>query len=89
MKINEIHYSSEFRDQFTALPLEIKKKAIKAEKLFSINPFYPSLRLHKLRGKLQHFWSISIDYKYRIIFQILDDGVVLFFTVGLHAIYDQ
>ena len=89
MQIKEIHYNSDFISQFNLLPWEIKKKAIKAENLFKANPFYPSLRLHKLRGKLKDFWSISIDYKYRIIFRILNDGVVVFFTVGLHAIYDQ
>lgn len=33
----------------------------------------PSNRLHKLKGKLKAFWSVSINMKYRIIFK-LDNG---------------
>jgi proteic killer suppression protein len=28
----------------------------------------PSNRLHKLKGKLKRFWSVSINMKYRVIF---------------------
>ncbi|MBI5753523.1 type II toxin-antitoxin system RelE/ParE family toxin [Candidatus Peregrinibacteria bacterium] len=67
----------------------IKQKSLKAENLFRINPFYPSLRLHKLKGKLDGAWSISVDNKYRIIFKPLQDGLILFASIWLHAIYDQ
>lgn len=89
MKISEIHYNKEFIEQFAVLPVHIKKKARKAECLFRENPFHPSIRLHKLGGKLKDFWSISLDMKYRIIFKTRDDGVVLFITVGTHAIYEE
>lgn len=29
----------------------------------------PSNRLHKLKGKLKAYWSVSINMKYRIIFK--------------------
>lgn len=88
MQVREIFYSTNFQNQFKLLPLEIKKKAIKTEKTFRINPFYPSLRLHKLKGKLNGAWSISVDMKYRIIFKPMEKGEVLFISIGLHAIYD-
>jgi len=89
MQIKEIHYNNQFEDQFLALPKTVQKKALKKEKLFRENPFHPSLRLHKLKGKLEGLWSISIDMKYRIIFKPLEDGVVLFISVGMHAIYEE
>jgi len=89
MIIKKIHYDSGFEEQFLGLPKDIQKKAIKAEKLFRKNPFYPSLRLHKLHGKLKGLWSISLDMKYRIIFKVMDDGVILFVSVGIHAIYEK
>lgn len=89
MQIKEIHYNNQFEDQFLALPKTVQKKALKKEKLFRENPFHPSLRLHKLKGKLEGLWSISIDMKYRIIFKPLEDGVVLFISVGMHAIYED
>lgn len=89
MKIRSIHYNSAFAEQFTAFPIVIQKKACKSEAFFRENPFHPSLRLHKLKGKLQGLWSISLDRKYRIIFKPLEDGVILFVSIGLHSIYDE
>jgi len=57
--------------------------------LFKENPFHLSLRLHKLKGKLEGLWSISIDMKHRIIFKSLEDGVILFVSIGMHAIYED
>ncbi|MBU1151757.1 type II toxin-antitoxin system RelE/ParE family toxin [Patescibacteria group bacterium] len=89
MQVKEIHYNKEFEQQFIALPKAIQKKACKCEELFRENPFHPSLRLHKLKGKLDGFWSISIDMKYRIIWKPLADGVILIVSIGLHAIYEN
>ena len=89
MQVKSIHYNKRFEDQFRALPLNIKKKALKAERFFRENPFHPSLRLHKLQGNLKELWSISLDRKYRIIFRALENGVVLFISVGVHAIYED
>lgn len=89
MKIRSIHYNDAFAEQFRALPTVIQKKAAKAEAFFRENPFHPSLRLHKLKGKLNGLWSISMDRKYLIIFKPLDDGVILFVSIGLHSIYED
>lgn len=89
MKVQSIHVTDDFHKQFLKIPRIIQIKASKAEKLFRENPFHPSLRLHKLRGKLDGLWSISLDRKYRIIFKPQDDGVMLFISIGLHAIYDR
>lgn len=81
-------YNKRFEQQFRALPKIIKKRAIKSEKIFRSNPFHPSLRLHKLKGKLNDLWSISIDMKHRIIFKPLDNGVILLISIGVHSIYE-
>lgn len=89
MAIKIIHYNKDFEKQFEKLPKEIQQKAVKVEKLFRTNSFHTSLRLHKLTGKLQNLWSISIDMKYRIIFKPLKDGVILFVSIGIHSIYED
>lgn len=89
MNIKVIHYTDSFEKQFLLLPKDTQKKAVKAEVLFQKNAFYPSLRLHKLEGRLSGLWSISLDRKYRIIFKAMNDGVILFVSIGLHAIYDS
>lgn len=89
MQIKEIHYNDQFEEQFIGLSKNIQKKAINKEKLFRENPFHPSLRLHKLQGKLKGLWSISIDMKNRIIFKSLENGVILFISIGMHSIYED
>ena len=89
MQVKSIHTNKAFIKQFKALPKEIQVKAVKTEKLFRANPFHPSLRLHKLKGNLQHLWSLSINRKYRIMFEALEDGVILFVSIGLHSIYEE
>lgn len=89
MQVKVIHFNEEFKNQFKNLSKNIQKKACKCEILFRKNPFHPSLRLHKLKGKLDGLWSISIDMKYRIIFKSMPDGVILFISIGLHSIYEK
>lgn len=89
MQVKEIHYNEKFERLFMALPKNIQKKACKTEEIFRYNPFHPSLRLHKLKGKLDGLWSISIDMKYRIIFKSLENGNILFISVGVHSIYEK
>lgn len=44
-----------------------RKFRTKLEK-FKENPFDPSLKTHKLSGKLKELWSLSIEYDQRVIF---------------------
>lgn len=57
----------------------------KTIELLEHNPHHPSLRLHKLQGKMSKFSSVSINMKYRVIidFIIVDDVIVLV-DIGSH-----
>lgn len=88
MKIKHIIFAPKFDKRWPALPRETKVKARKALALFEQNPFHPSLRLHDLSGKLQDFWSISIDRKNRIILEVQKDTAILH-SIGSHAIYGK
>ena len=88
MKIDSIEHSSKFKKRWKQLPLLIKDKAEKAVRLFKNDPFHPSLRLHRLSGKLKQYWSISIDLQYRIIVR-MDGDRAFFVSIGSHAIYEK
>ncbi len=88
MIVDSIELSSRFEKRLRHVPDEIKRKAEKTVLLFRTDPFHPSLRLHRLSGKLKEYWSISIDLKYRIIFR-MDGGTAIFSSVGTHAIYGK
>ena len=56
--------------------------------MLELNPNHPSLRLHKLKGKLADKYSVSITMSYRVIltFAVTEKGIVLI-DVGNHDIY--
>lgn len=57
----------------------------KTLELLELNPRHPSLRLHKLQGKLSTLHSVSINLSYRIVIHFLIDGQdILLVDVGSH-----
>ncbi|PIY78821.1 MAG: type II toxin-antitoxin system mRNA interferase toxin, RelE/StbE family [Parcubacteria group bacterium CG_4_10_14_0_8_um_filter_35_7] len=82
----KIYYHSQFFKSYKFLDGNIKRKAEIKEKIFRINPFHPSLKTHKLSGKLKNQWSFSVDDKHRILFEFDNDDVI-FFDIGAHEIY--
>lgn len=83
----KIIYSSKFAKEYKKLPLKIKKAAEKKEIIFRKDPFELSLKTHKLTGKLKEYYSFSIDYQYRIIFEFAKKDIIWFHSVGTHEIY--
>ena len=64
---------------------DLKQKYKKTILLLQSNPHHPSLRLHKLQGKLSHYHSIAIDMEYRIIIDfIIIDEVIYLIDIGSH-----
>ncbi|OGK67013.1 hypothetical protein A2313_01640 [Candidatus Roizmanbacteria bacterium RIFOXYB2_FULL_41_10] len=84
----KIYYSSKFAKEYKRLPKKIKLLAEKKELVFRKNPHEPLLKTHKLKGRLEDFWSFSINREYRIIFELKDSNTVWFLSVGTHRIYD-
>jgi len=57
----------------------------KTLKLLELNPFHPSLRLHKLRGSLADLYSVSINLSYRITIEFIIEGrTIIPVNVGPH-----
>lgn len=88
MQIKEIKIHPFFEKNYKKLPKEIKERAREKEIIFIENPFYPTLKTHKLSGKEKESWAFWINYSYRIKFVFLSDKEVLFLDIGTHDIYD-
>ena len=57
----------------------------KTLKLLEINPFHPSLRLHRLKGPLSALHSVSINISFRVTLEFLiDDRTIIPVNVGNH-----
>ena len=87
MQIQHIYYSSHFGKAFKNLSSQVKKQAIQKEKIFRADCFNPRLKTHKLKGKLENYWTFSINYSYRILFEFMENKSVGFIDVGDHSIY--
>ena len=57
----------------------------KTLKLLEINPYHPSLRLHRLKGPLRDLHSISINISFRITLEFLiEEKMIIPVNVGGH-----
>jgi proteic killer suppression protein len=57
----------------------------KTLQLLEINPFHPSLRLHRLKGPLKDLHSVTINISYRITLEFLiDEKTIIPVNVGKH-----
>ena len=51
------------------------------------NPFNPALRTHKLKGPLSGYYACSLNYNYRIVFEIEkreSDELIILIQIGTH-----
>lgn len=64
---------------------ELLSQYEKVLKLLELDPYHPSLRLHRLKGSLSDLHSVSINISYRITLEfIIEDGVIMLVNVGSH-----
>ena len=64
---------------------EITPKYKKVLLLLEADPFHPSLRLHKLSGKLNMLHSVSIDMQYRVTIEFyIEEGKIIPVNIGSH-----
>ncbi len=83
----KVIYSPNFLRNYEGLPKDIKGRAEKREAIFRENLFDKRLKTHKLSGKFADFWSFSVDYHYRIVFELENEKTVIFHKIGNHSIY--
>jgi addiction module RelE/StbE family toxin len=80
-------YDKKFLKRFRVLEKPVQQRVRDAIDLFKINPQAPSLRHHKLSGKLRGTWSISAGGDIRIHYRKYRNGdiVIIFVAVGTHS----
>lgn len=83
-----IVYKARFLRQFKKLPVALQKEAKEKIQLLKENPKHPYLKIHKLKGRLKGFWSFSVNYKDRIIFQYEEPEKIALIAIGNHSIYE-
>ena len=57
----------------------------KTIELLEMNPYHPSLRMHKLTGKLNDLYSVYINITYRLSIEfIMQDDKIIPVDIGTH-----
>lgn len=81
--------SSEFWDDYDALPASIQRRADKQFELLLANPQHPSLHFKKLGMEGDHeIWSARVTQKYRAL-AIKQPEHYVWFWIGDHDTYDD
>lgn len=64
---------------------ELERQYLKTLQLLEANPFHPSLRLHRLSGRLTDLHSVSINLSCRITMEFLiENQEIIPIDVGDH-----
>jgi len=87
MKIKKVIYTSDFLKSIKKISPKTASLINKRERIFLSNCFDKRLKTHKLKGKLESYWSFSITYSHRILFRFIGENKVLFLIYGTHRIY--
>ena len=65
---------------------DLKERYGKTLLTLKANPHHPSLRLHKLKGSLKEYHSISISMNYRVMLElIITDEEIILVDIGTHS----
>jgi len=87
MRIENLYYSSRFQKSLKKFSKGERRIIQKRLELFAKDSFDSSLKTHKLSGKFSGYWSFSIDFDLRIMFEFVDEKSVGLVDVGTHSIY--
>ena len=64
---------------------DLSGQYLKTLQLLELNPYHPSLRLHRLKGSLNSLHSVSINISYRISLDLkISDKEIIPVSVGSH-----
>jgi len=87
VEIKKLLQSSHYNKSFKKLSKGKQQVAVRRLEIFQKNPFHHQLKTHKLSGKLAKYWSFSVDYSTRVVFEFVDTETVGLIDIGPHKIY--
>ena len=82
-------YTPSFVREFNKLPKALQEEIKERIAIFEQDPRNPMLKTHKLRGKLRKYWSFSVNYRCRIVFEHDSKTRIALLSVGGHNVYHK
>lgn len=80
----EIIYTPSFVRLYSKLSKNLQKEVKEKIENFKNKENHKTLKVHKLKGKLQNTFSFSVNYKIRIVFEYENKKSVNLLLVGAH-----
>ncbi len=78
-----------FIKRYGKLSSRIRARVDERLLLFQADSENPILNMHPLQGERQGYWSINIGGNLRIVFRMLENGIVQLKDLGTHSeLYD-
>ena len=81
----EIKFSPQFLKQLHRQTPKIQQKFYERLELWQHDPWHALLRVHTLHGRYHGFYSINITGDMRALYQIVEENLVLFDSIGTHS----
>ena len=85
--MTRILYTPTFVRQYQKLPAGLREEVDEKIAMFEKDPRQPSLKLHKLKGKLKGYSGFSVNYAYLIIVEEDKKDTFALLAIGDHDIY--
>lgn len=85
----EVNLSPRFKRSYKKVPPHIQDDFGKKIDIFKQNPYHPSLKTHKLTGKLQECLGFYLRDGYRVLFEFSGPNTIDLLLVGSHDIYKR
>ena len=79
-------FGKKFKKYTARLSAPEKIRLKKRLEIFQENVFDRRLRVHKLKGDLNQYYALSLNYSDRLVFKILDDEGIYLIEIGSHDI---
>lgn len=81
----KILFHNNFKKEYKKLTSREQRKYNERVLLFGENPYSVVLKNHPLRGVFKGFRSISIMGDICAIYELIDDDIAYFITIGAHS----
>ena len=81
-------YAPRFVRHFKRLPKELQEEALETITLFKHLKNHAGFKVHKLHGTFSKYFSFSVTYKIRIVFEYVSKNEVALLAIGDHDVYN-
>ncbi len=82
-----VFYKPTFVRKIKKLPKDLQTEVFKKIDSFQKNCTDPVFKVHPLHGKFKGFYSFSVNYYHRIIFEYINKEELVLLDFGDHDVY--